>query len=154
LSQIVNTVSRYMHDPSRGHWEVVRWILRYIKSTVDVGLIFEKDVRGKHECTCYVESDYVRDLDKCRSTTGYVFTLSQVPMSWRYTLLSTVTLSTTEAEYMTLTEAVKEASWLQDLMDDLGIEQDFLWVHCDSMSAIYLTKNQVYHARTKYINVK
>jgi len=39
-------------------------------------------------------------------------------------------------------------------MDDLGIEQDFLWVHCDSMSAIYLAKNQVYHARTKHIDVK
>jgi len=39
-------------------------------------------------------------------------------------------------------------------MDDLKIEQDFLRVHCDSMSAIYLTKNQVYHARTKHIDVK
>ena len=52
-------------------------------------------------------------------------------------------LSTTEAEYMALIEAVKEATWLQGLMDDLGIEQDFLRVHYDSMSAIYLAKNQV-----------
>ena len=60
----------------------------------------------------------------------------------------------TEAEYMTLTETVKEAIWLQGLMDDLWIEQDFLRVHCDSMSAIYLAKNQVYHERTKHIDVK
>jgi len=39
-------------------------------------------------------------------------------------------------------------------MDDLGIKQDFLQVHCDSMSAIYLAKNQVYHARSKHIGVK
>jgi len=39
-------------------------------------------------------------------------------------------------------------------MDVLGIEQDFLWVYCASMSTIYLTKNQVYHARTKHIDVK
>ena len=53
-----------------------------------------------------------------------------------------------------MAEAVKEAIWLQGLMDDLGINQDVLKVHCDSMSAIYLAKNQVYHARTKHIDVK
>jgi len=57
-------------------------------------------------------------------------------------------LSTTEAEYMAMTEAMKEAIWLQGLLDDLGIEQDLLKINCDSMSAIYLAKNQVYHART------
>ena len=83
--------------PGKGHWETMRWILRYIKGTVDVGLVLEKDVGGKQECTCYVDSDYAGDLDKCRPTTGYVFTLSQAPVSWRYTLQSTVALSMTEA---------------------------------------------------------
>ena len=55
---------------------------------------------------------------------------------------------------MALTKAVKDGIWLQGLMDDLGIEQDFSRVHCDSMSAIYLAKNQVYHARMKHIDVK
>ena len=109
LSQVVSMVSRYMHDPNKGHWKAVRWILRYIKGTIDVGLVFEKDVGGKKECTCYVDSDYDWDLDKHRSTIGYVFTLSQVSVNWRYTLQFTVALSTTEAEYMTLTKAVKEA---------------------------------------------
>ena len=57
FSQAVSMISRYMHDPGRGHWEVVRWILWYIKGTVDVGLIFEKDVAGKQERTGYVDSD-------------------------------------------------------------------------------------------------
>jgi len=39
-------------------------------------------------------------------------------------------------------------------MDDWGIEQDYLWVHCDSMSDVYLAKNQIYHARSKHIDVK
>ena len=93
-------VSRYMHDPGQGHWEAVKWILRYIKGTIDVGLVFKKDNTGKQECIGYVDSDYVGDLDKRRSTTGYVFTFSQAPVSWRSTLQSTVALSTTEAEYM------------------------------------------------------
>ena len=122
LSQVVSMVSRYMHEPGKGHWEVVRWILRYIKGTVDVGLVFGKDVDGKQECTCYVDSDYTGHLDKYHFTTGYVFTLSQAPMSRRCTLQSTVTLSTTEEKYKTLIEAVKETIWLHGLMDDLGIE--------------------------------
>ena len=55
---------------------------------------------------------------------------------------------------MVLTEAVKEAMWLQGLMDDLRIRQDFMKVHCDSMSVIYLAKNQVCHARMKYIDIR
>jgi len=89
--------------------EGLRWTLQYIKGTVDIGLLFEKDVGGKQECTCYVDSDYAGDLTKCRSTPGYVFTLSQALMSWHCTLQSTVTLSTTKEEYMALAETVKEA---------------------------------------------
>ena len=70
LSQVI--VRRYKHDPYRGHWEAVKWILRYIKCTIDVGLMFEKDFTGKQKCIRYVDSDYARDLDKRRSTTGYV----------------------------------------------------------------------------------
>ena len=69
-----------------------------------------------------MDSDYVGDLDKRWSITGYVFTLSQVSVSWRCILQFTVALSTIEAEYMALTEAIKEAIWLQGLMDDLGIK--------------------------------
>ena len=81
ISQAVSIVSRYMHDPGRGHWEAVKWILRYMKGTIDVGLVFEKDHQEKHECTGYVDSDYAGDLDKRWSTTGYVFTLSQAHIS-------------------------------------------------------------------------
>jgi len=55
---------------------------------------------------------------------------------------------------MVMKEAMKEEIWLQGLLDDLRIEQDLLKINCDSMSAIYLAKNQVYHARTKHIDVR
>ena len=102
----------------------------------------------------YCDSDYAGDLDKRRSTTGYVFTLAKALVSWKSTLQSTVVLSTTEAEYMAITEAVKEAIWLQGLLDDLGVGQKHVTVFCDSQSAIHLAKNQVYHARTKHIDVR
>ena len=72
-----------MHDLDMGHWEAVKWILRYIKGTIDVGLVFKKDSTGKQECIGYVDSDYAGDLDKCQSTMGYVFTLAQARVCWR-----------------------------------------------------------------------
>ena len=54
---------------------------------------------------------------------------------------------------MAMTEAIKEAIRLQGLFDDLGIDQDLIKINCDSMSAIYLAKKQMYHARLKHIDV-
>ncbi|KAL0433193.1 UNVERIFIED_CONTAM: Retrovirus-related Pol polyprotein from transposon TNT 1-94 [Sesamum latifolium] len=152
ISQAVGLVSRYMHDPGKEHWQAVKWIFRYIQNIVDVGLVFEQE---NSQCVIgYCDSDFAGDLDKRRSTTGYVFTLAKAPVSWRSTLQSTVALSTTEAEYMAITEAVKEAIWLQGLLGELGIDQKHVTIHCDSQSAIQLAKNQVYHARTKHIDVR
>ena len=68
-----------------------------------------------------MDSDYAGDLDKCRSTTAYVFILACGPVSWKSNLQSTIALSTTEAEYMAVTEGAKEAVWLRGLLKDLGI---------------------------------
>ncbi|KAH9733971.1 hypothetical protein KPL71_017220 [Citrus sinensis] len=111
ISQAVSMVSRYMHNPGKNQWLTVKWILRYLYGTVDVGLLFKKDCG--QQCVGYCDSDFARDLDKRRSTTGYVFTLGGGPISWRSILQSTIALSTTEAEYMAATEAVKEAIWLK-----------------------------------------
>jgi hypothetical protein len=67
---------------------------------------------------------------------------------------STVAMSTIEAEYMAVAEAIKEALWLTGLVKELGIQQVGVSLYCDSQSAIYLAKNQVYHARTKHIDVR
>jgi hypothetical protein len=102
----------------------------------------------------YVDADYAGDLDDRRSTMGYVFTLVGGPICWKSMIQSTVAMSTTEAEYMAAAEAAKEALWLTGLVKELGIQQSGVSLYCDSQSAIYLAKNQVYHARTKHIDVR
>ena len=81
--------------------------MQHIKCTVDVRLVFEEDVGGKQECIGYVDSDYVGDFDKRWSATGYVFTLSQAPVSLHCTLHSTMALSMTKVEYMALDRGCK-----------------------------------------------
>ena len=111
ISQAVSMFSRYMHNLGKNHWLEVKWILRYLYGTVDVGLLFKKDYG--QQCIGYCDFDFAGDLDKRRSTTDYVFPLGGGPVSWRSILQSTIALSTTEAEYMAATEAVKEAIWLK-----------------------------------------
>ncbi|KAK3010795.1 hypothetical protein RJ639_011899 [Escallonia herrerae] len=74
--------------------------------------------------------------------------------SWKATLQTIVALSTTEAEYIAATEAVKEAIWLKGLVGDLGLKQESSTVYCNSQSAIHLTKNQMFHEWTKHIDVR
>lgn len=91
----------------------MKWILRYPRGDSDVDLVYERDrTRDTSSAIGYVDANYAGDLDKRRSLTGYAFTLCGNTISWKATLQSTVALSTTEAEYMAVTEAVKEAIWL------------------------------------------
>ena len=101
-----------------------------------------------------MNSDFAADLDKRRSLTCYVFTLGGCAMSWRATLQSVVAQSTTEAEYMAIAEACKESVWLKCLFAEICGVDTCINLFCDSQSAIYLTKDQMFHERTKHINVK
>ena len=153
ISHAVSVVSRYMSNLGKRHWEAVKWILRYLRGSTDIGLKYDGN-QASENVVGYADSDYAGDLDKRRSMTGYVFTVFGCIVSWKATLQSTIALSTTEAEYMALTEAVKEGKWLHGLLDSLGLNAQVPEVHCDNQSAIHLAKNPVYHERTKHIDVR
>ena len=88
------------------HWQVVKWILRHLRGTVDVHLEFG---RNEGELVGFVDSDFAGNRDKRRSLTGYLFSIGGCAVSWKSTLQATVALSTTKVEYMALAEAIKEA---------------------------------------------
>ncbi|KAG8474438.1 hypothetical protein CXB51_034087 [Gossypium anomalum] len=151
LSYAVNVVSRYMANPSKEHWKAVQWILRYLRDTTDVCLQFGRTRDGVIR---YVDTDFAGNLDRRKSLTSYVFTIGGCAISWKATLQTTVALSTTEAEYMAITEACKEAIWLNGLFSELNEDLQISTVFCDSQSAIFLTKDQMFHERTKHIDVR
>ncbi|KAH9679836.1 hypothetical protein KPL71_026295 [Citrus sinensis] len=151
IAQAVGAVSRYMANPGGEHWIAVKRVLRYIRGTSDVALCYggsEFTVRG------YVDSDFAGDLDKRKSTTGYVFTLAGAAVSWVSKLQTVVALSTTKAEYMAATQACKEAIWIQRLLEQLGHKQQKIPVFCDSQSALHIARNLAFHSRTKHIGVQ
>ena len=147
-------VSRFMGNPGKEHWMAVKWMFRYLKRTSDIGLRFSKSETDNNPITGYVDADYAGDIDKRRSITGYIFTLYDNVVSWKANLQSVVALSTTESEYIALTEAIKEAIWLKGFVEELEGKELKTEVMCDSQSAICLSKNQSFHERTKHIDVR
>ncbi|CAL2256257.1 unnamed protein product [Prunus armeniaca] len=97
-----------MANLGRQHLNAVKWIFRYLKGTKKLGILFER--QQKKACVSgYVNSDYAGDIYKRRSTTRYVFNCGGGPISWRVVLQLVTALSSTEAKYMALTKASKEA---------------------------------------------
>ena len=154
LAHAVSVVSRFMANPGKEHWSAVKWILRYLKGTLDTGLKFGECTEDQVKAEGYVDSDYAGSIDTRKSLSGYLFTVCQGTVSWKANLQTVVALSTAEAEYMAITEAVKEAIWLKGFVTELGFEQQQVVVHCDSQSAIHLSKHQVFHEKSKHIDVK
>ena len=112
LAFVVGLVSRFKSKPSREHWGAVMWLLRYLHGTTEVCLNFSKS--GHFEIEGFSDLDYSTDLDKRISVTGYVFQVGGNTVSWRSSLQHVVALSTTEAEYIALSEATKEGLWLRE----------------------------------------
>ncbi|KAH9655560.1 Integrase catalytic domain-containing protein [Citrus sinensis] len=154
LAHGVGVISKFMGNPGKGHWNAVKWVLRYLKGSAVTAIMFGKLSGASPEVAGFVDSNYAADKDRRRSITGFVFTMCGGAISWKSSLQSVVALSTTEAEYIALTKAVKEAIWLRGLVSELGFKQEVVVVGCDSLSAIQLSKNPKYHERTKHIDVR
>ena len=151
IAHAVGVVSRYSSNPGKQHWEAVKWIMRYLRGTTDMALCFK---RGSTELQGYVDADLAGDNDTCRSTTGYVYTVGGAAVSWVSNLQGHVALSTTEAEYVAVSEAGKEMVWLNGLLEELGKEKENCALYSDSQSAIHLAKNPAFHSRTKHIPMR
>ncbi|XP_062011572.1 uncharacterized protein LOC133728174 [Rosa rugosa] len=151
IAHAVGVVSRYTNNPGKQHWEVVKWNMRYLRGTTDMSLCFK---RGSVELQGYVDADLAGDDDTCRSTTGYVYTVGGAAVPWVSNLQGQVALSTTESEYVAVSEAGKEMAWLKSLLEELGKKQENCALYSDSQSAIHLAKNPAFHSRTKHIPMK
>ncbi|KAH9779244.1 hypothetical protein KPL71_007654 [Citrus sinensis] len=141
-------------DAEELYWDAVKWVMRYLKGTLDHGLMYGKSKHEVCEVREYVDSDFARDLDRRKSIYGYLCMLDNYLISWKATLQHIVALSSTEAEFVAATEAVKESMWLKGLLNELWLKQRTMQIFCDNQSVIQLIKNQVYHERTKHIDVK
>ncbi|GMF38237.1 unnamed protein product [Phytophthora lilii] len=96
----VGEVAKFCERYNKSHWAAAKRILKYLKTTQDLGVVFSGANKG--ELIGFADANWAGDLDSRRSTTGYVFFLNGSAVSWKSKRQQTVATSTTEAEYMSL----------------------------------------------------
>ena len=150
----VRILSRHMENPTQEHYIGVKRVLRYLKETENYGLLYEKgDLRG--ELIGYSDSDFAGDSNDRKSTSGHIFFLGGMVVSWSSQKQSIVALSSCEAEYIAATSATCQAVWMSRLLGELMTNEAMkAKLLVDNQSAITLTKNPVHHNRTKHIDTR
>ncbi|OAE23598.1 hypothetical protein AXG93_4316s1300 [Marchantia polymorpha subsp. ruderalis] len=144
---------RYMSNPGKERWLAMKHLLRYLKVTSDVDLMYCKS-GSSVQVESYVDSDYAWNKDSMKSTTAYQFLINGNCVRWKSQLQPVVTLFTAKAEYIVAIEAMKEGIWIQGLLKELHVFQGTATLFFDRQSAIYLCKNLVFHDRTKHVDIK
>lgn len=121
ISFATSVASRFAKNPGHQHTEAVKTIFRYLKGSRDQGITYGG--QDKLLVEGYLDSDWAGDKDSRKSTSGFIFMLNGGPVSWCSKKQPTVALSSTEAEYIALTLAAKEATWLRLLLTELELLQ-------------------------------
>ena len=142
-----------MEKPKEAHWQAAKRILRYVKGTKGFGILYTTSENS--ELVGYTNSDWAGSVDDRKSTSGYVFHMGSGAISWASKKQPIVALSTAEAEYVAATTTACQTIWMRRMLRSLCQEQTKgTVIFCDNSSAIALSKNYVFHKRTKHIDTK
>lgn len=118
ISAAVSILSQKVSNPSQTDWIEVKKLIRYLKSTSTLQLQLGADLTDT-QLTGYADANWAEDRQTRKSNSGYVFLLNGV-ISWSCKRQDCVALSTTEAEFISLSEACKEAIWIQRILKDIN----------------------------------
>ena len=152
----VRVLSKTMDAPAPVHVKEMYKLIRFVLSTKDYGLefVWMKDIK-KWALKALSDSDFTSDKKPKISIFGYIIYYCGIPIAWRSKGMKSVVLSTTEAEYMALSEVVKELKFIVQLLQTMNVEVELpITVHVDNVEAIWLSNNRTTSNRTKHIDIR
>jgi hypothetical protein len=144
-----------MADPGEAHWAAIKRVFRYIQGTYNYGLVYGGPPhQWGDEIISYTDADFGTHLDR-KSVSGFAFLLGKAAISWSSRKQGLVTLLSTESEYVAATHTTKHLIWLRRLFSELGFPQlATSTLYSDNQSAISLSHNDQFYARTKHIDIQ
>jgi hypothetical protein len=143
-------LSQFLSKPTVNHYNAACRVIRYLKHNPGRGLLFPR--HSDLQILGFTDADWAGCLDTRKSTTGYCFFIGSSLVSWKAKKQTTVSRSSSEAEYRALSSATCELIWLLYLMSDLKIQcSKPPVIYCDSQSALHIASNPVFHERTKHL---
>lgn len=152
ISYSISFLSQFNNCHANEHWEYAKRVLKYLKQTKSYGIKYCKE--GNSEITGYVDADWASNSVDRRSYTGMCFLLSNGAISWECKKQKCIALSSTESEYISLSEACKEALYLKALQYEITNKMYTISLYNDNQGAQKLCANPVFHKRTKHIDIK
>nr|GEV95236.1 retrovirus-related Pol polyprotein from transposon TNT 1-94 [Tanacetum cinerariifolium] len=145
--------ARYQAKPTKKHLTAVKRIFRYLKDTIHMGLWYPKDTG--FELTAFLDSDHAGCLDSRKSTSGGIQFLGGYKLvTWSSKKQDCTSMSSAEAEYVSLSACCAQVLWLRTHLTDYGFYFDKIPMYYDSKAAIAISCNPVQHSRTKHIDVR
>ena len=128
LAYALSETSRYLEKPTKNHDNAVDRIYRYVQATRKQCLKYRCDSKSNIEqneviLEVYCDASYAGDIESARSHTGYVFMLAGCVIAWKSKRQSVVARSSTEAEYIALSDCVTEVMWMREMLEFLGFPQ-------------------------------
>jgi hypothetical protein len=153
LAYPIGLLARFMANPGPQHFKALERVWKYIGQTPNLGLLYQSTPTS---LLGYCDADWGGDIGTRRSTTGYIYLYRGTAISWNSKLQKTVALSSCEAEYMALKEAIKEQLYIRALTKEIPYLRDLpsYTLYTDSHSAIELAKNPLFHYRTKHVDIQ
>lgn len=160
IAYAVNRLAAYTANPSLQHYTAAKRVLRYVKGTKHYGITYRNDTTrhvGPSDSNLFYgfsDAAFANTEDK-RSISGYVFLANGGAITWGSKKQTAIALSSTEAEYVALSEASREAMWLRHLYGELGfIQKEPILLLGDNDGSIAMTKNPQFHKRTKHVDIR
>ena len=155
IAYAVNRLASYTANPSLQHIRALKRILRYLSGTQDLGIIYRALPQQPSFFYGYADASY-GNADKRKSISGYIFLAGNGAITWSSRKQISVALSSTEAEYIALSEAAREACWLRNLYGELGLLQGEVptLIRGDNKGSIAMAKNPQFLKRSKHIEIR
>jgi hypothetical protein len=153
IMHVVGMVGRYQAAPKQSHLLAVKRIFRYLKGTMDYGLWYPKN--HNFPLSVYSDVDWANYVDERKITSGGAFFLGDSLVSWLSKKQGSISLSTIEDEYIVAATCCTQVLWMIQTLANLEVKcTASIPIHCDNTSAISLSKNHVFHSKTKHIPIK
>ncbi|GJR00713.1 retrovirus-related pol polyprotein from transposon TNT 1-94 [Tanacetum coccineum] len=143
---------RYQAKPTEKHLNAVKWIFRYLKGTINMGLWYSKDIGLS--MTAYTDADHAGCQDTRSSTSRSAQFLGNKLVSWSSKKQKCTAISSIEAEYIALSGCCAQILWMHSQLTDYGFQFNKIPLYCDNKSVIALCCNNVQHSQAKHIDVR
>lgn len=152
ISYAVQSLSQFMHAPTKVHYNAALRIVRYLKQSPGMGILMP--AVSNNSLSAFCDADWAACPESRKSITGYVVKYGEALISWKSKKQATVSRSTAESEFRSMAATVSEIVWIVALFKDLGISLTLpVDLYCDNRAALHIASNPMFHERTKHIDV-